>query len=353
MKLRAAVIAVLVLAATTASAETITVLTHDAFAISQEVVQAFTDSSGIEVHFLQGGDAGEVVNRAILTRDRPLADVLYGVDNTLLTRARDAGIFEPYVSPALDAVPQELRFSPGNLVTPIDVGYVVFNADKEALENANLPPPADLEELTAPAYRGLTVVEDPATSSPGLALLYATVARFGEGGEGDWLDFWARLRDNDVQVADGWSEAYYTAFTRYGGDRPIVLSYATSPAAEVIFADHPLDTSPTANVLCSRCAFRQIEGVGILKGTAHRAAAEAFVDFMLSPAFQRDVPGQMFVYPVREGTPLPPEFERWAAIPTSAQTATLDPDVIAANQKRWLEQWTQVVQQGRSPAAVR
>lgn len=358
-------VALLALAGGAAAADTLTVLTHDSFAVSEDLVKAFTQRTGIDVRFLQAGDAGEVVNRAILTKDHPIADVLYGVDNTLLARARDAGIFEPYASPELARVPASLQFSPDHLVTPVDVGYVVFNADKAALADAKLPLPGDLEDLAAPGYRGLTVVENPATSSPGLAFLYATVARFGDAaagvagsrdgaaGDGDWLDYWARLRDNDLQVTDGWNEAYYTAFSRYGGDRPIVLSYATSPAAEVMFADKPLDDAPTANVLCPGCAFRQIEGAGILAGTQHRKAAEAFLDFLLSPDLQADVPGQMFVYPARTGVAVPPAFDAYATVPSEAQTATLDPDVIARNQKRWLDQWTRVVEQGRDPAAVR
>ncbi len=356
MRRRLTALAVAVLLAAPALAESLTVLTHDSFAVSKDVIQAFTDRTGIDVHVLQAGDAGEVVNRAILTREHPIADVLYGVDNTLLARAREAGIFEAYVSPELGAVPPELRFSPGHLVTPVDVGFVVFNADVAALERAGVTLPKDLADLVTEPYRGMTVVENPATSSPGLAFLYTTIARFGEDPKapgGDWLDFWAQLRDNGLQVADGWNEAYYTSFTRYGGDRPIVLSYATSPAAEVMFSDPPVAAAPTANVLCRKCAFRQIEGAGILAGTPHRQAAEAFIDFMLSDAFQQDVPAQMFVYPVRSDVALPAAFDAYAVVPSAGQIAALDANTIAARGRRWLDAWTQVVQQGRAPADVR
>lgn len=342
-------------------AETVTVLVHDSFSVSEDVLQGFTDATGIELVLLPAGDAGEVVNRAILTKSRPLADVLYGIDNSLIERARAEDLFEPYRSPALDSVAPTYRFDPEHLVTPVDVGHVAINADLAALADAGVALPSDLAELAAPAYRELLVVENPATSSPGLAFLYATIARFGEGetgtfGEGasgDWLDYWAALRDNGVQVTDGWNDAYYTSFSRYGGDRPLVVSYATSPAAEVIFAAEPLDTSPTANVLCPGCTYRQIEAAGILKGTGNRQAAERFIDFLLSPAFQADVPLTMFVYPAVEGTPLPDAFTRYAAVPTAEQTASLAPELIAANQDRWLRQWTDVVQRGRAPDSVR
>lgn len=343
-----------------ARSETITVLVHDSFAVSKDVLEAFTEDTGIEVVILPAGDAGEMVNRAILTRARPLADVLYGIDNGLLGRAQAVELFEPYASPALDTVDPRYRFDPSHAVTPVDVGFVTINADLAAFSSSGLALPDDLEELVDPRYRDMLVVENPASSSPGLAFLFATVARFGEGeagsfmgGSGDWLDFWAALRDNGVQVTDGWSDAYYTSFSRYGGDRPMVVSYATSPAAEVMFADVPLETSPTANLLCATCSYRQIEAAGILRGTKHRQAAERFVDFLLSPAFQADVAPSMFVYPVVEGTPVPDAFERFASLPTAEQTATLAPDRTEAKQAVWLRQWTDVVLRGRAPEGAR
>ncbi len=334
-------------------AETITVLVHDSFSVDKQVLQDFTDETGIAVVLLPAGDAGEVVNRAILTKANPLADVLFGIDNSLLERARAEDLFEPYVSPALPAIAPGYRFDPDHLVTPVDVGYVLINGDLAALAAAGPELPTDLDDLTLPAYRDTLVVENPATSSPGLAFLYATIARYGTAGAGDWLDFWAALRDNGVEVSDGWSDAYYTSFSRYGGDRPLVVSYATSPAAEVIFADTELTDSPTANFLCRACAYQQIEAAGILKGTKHRRAAERFIDFLLSPAFQEGVPLTMFVHPVVEGTIIPEAFTRFAPLPTGDQVAALDPVDITANQKRWLRQWTDVVQRGRSPESVR
>lgn len=343
------------LAAGPAAAQTTTlrVLTHDSFNASEAVLAAFTERTGIALEFLPAGDAGAVVNRAVLTRGRPIADVLYGVDNSLIARAADEGVFAPYRSPRLDAVPEALRFADDHLVTPVDVGYVNFNLDLAWFEEHGVPLPSDLDDLTTERYRGLVAVENPATSSPGLAFLLATVARYGEGGAGDWLDYWAALRDNDLLVTEGWTDAYYGAFTRYGGDRPIVLSYASSPAAEVIFAEEPLAAAPTANLFCEGCVWRQVEAAGILAGTRRRAAAEAFLDFLLSEAFQEDVPGQMFVYPVVAGTALPPEFEAWSQVPSEAEIASLPPEAIARGQARWLEHWTQVVEQGRDPAALR
>lgn len=331
-------------------AQPLRVLTHESFDLSSELLERFTQETGIEVQILPAGDAGEVVNRAILTKARPIADVLYGVDNSLLARATGAGIFEPYISPLLEEVPSQLRFDPQHRVTPIDVGFVTFNLDRAWFNGEGRELPSDIDDLTRAEYRGLTVVEDPATSSPGLAFMLATIDRFGEEG---WLEYWARLRDNDLLVTSGWNEAYYTAFSRYGGDRPIVLSYATSPAAEVIFAEEPLEEAPTVNLLCDGCVWRQIEAAGILRGTKKREEAQRFIDFLLSEEVQADIPGVMFVYPVRRDVPLPKEFTEFARQPDAKQIAQLPPALIEENVERWLDQWTKVVTQGQDPATVR
>ena len=333
-----------------ASAQPLRVLTHESFDLPSALLESFTRETGIEVQILPAGDAGEVVSRAILTRARPIADVLFGVDNSLLARALEAEIFEPYRSPLLDRVPQRFIFDPEHRVTPVDLGYVNFNIDREWFAREGVAPPADLDDLLEPRYRGLTAVMDPATSSPGLAFMLATIDRYGEEG---WLEFWAQLRDNEVLVTSGWSDAYYTAFSRYGGDRPIVLSYATSPAAEVMFAEEPLEEAPTANLFCRECVYRQVEAAGILRGTERREAAERFIDFLLSSSVQEAIPGVMFVYPVRPDVPLPDEFESFAPRPDEDQVAELRPERIAAGLEEWLAQWTRVVSQGLDPARVR
>jgi thiamine transport system substrate-binding protein len=338
----------LILLAGVSLAQTVTVLTHSSFNISEEVIAEFTRETGIRVEFLEGGDAGETVNRAILTRERPLADLLFGVDNSLIARALEAELFEPYLSPALEVVPEAYLFDSEGYVTPIDVGFVNFNYDRAYFEAHDLAPPQDLTDLTREAYRGLTVVSNPATSSPGLAFMLATIARFGEEGEYSWLRFWRDLRDNDLAVADGWSAAYYTFFSRYGGDRPIVLSYASSPAAEVYFAGEELDEAPTANLFCDKCVYRQIEAVGILRGTQQREAAERLIDFMLSRRFQEDIPLNMWVYPVSREAALPEVFA-FAELPEEAHVAEIPSRDIETHLPRWLSEWTRVVEQGQEP----
>lgn len=318
----------------------LTVMTHDSFAVSEEVVQAFEGANGVKVIFLASGDTGAALNKAILTKDAPLADVFYGVDNTFLSRALEAGIFEPYQSPALTNVPAAFQLDPANSLLPVDYGDVCINYDKAYFAGNDLPVPAALEDLLKPQYNGLLVVENPATSSPGLAFLLATVAHFGDPG---YLDFWAALRDNGLVVVNDWETAYYTNFSASSGrgPQPMVVSYGSSPPAEVIFAETPLDEAPTASIIGPDTCFRQIEFVGILKGTQQRALAEKFVDFMLSRQFQEDMPVQMFVYPVNSEATLPDEFVKYAQIPD--QPAHLDPADIAANREGWITDWTETV----------
>jgi len=317
---------------------TLTLVTHDSFDVSDEVLAAFTEDTGIEVRVLPSGDAGSMVNQAILTKGSPQGDVLFGIDSTFLSRALDEDLFVPYESPALEDVDPDLVLDPEHRVTPIDTGDVCLNYDKAGLEAAGLAPPASLADLADPAYAGTLVVEDPSTSSPGLAYLLATIAEFGEDG---WQDHWRALRANDVEVAAGWEEAYYGSFSGAAGspgDRPIVVSYASSPPAEVIFAEEPLDEAPTGVVEAS--CYRQIEFAGILDGTDHEAEARQLVDFLLSPTFQSDIPTTMFVYPVID-VDLPPEFVEHGAQP--ADPYLLDPEVVAERRDDWIAEWAEIV----------
>jgi thiamine transport system substrate-binding protein len=317
---------------------TITLLTHDSFAVSDDVLASFTRRTGIAVKILPAGDAGTMVNQAILTKGNPLGDVLFGVDNTFLTRALDAGIFERYRSPALDTVPEDLRLDPRHRVTPVDYGDVCINYDRDWFARRGLRVPRTLADLTARRYRDLLVVQDPSISSPGLAFLLATVAEFGPGG---WQEYWRDLRANGVLVVDGWEQAYYDEFSGggAGGQRPLVVSYASSPPAAVYFADPPTDEARTGTMTAS--CFRQVEFAGILRGTKERAAARRFVDFLLSERFQADIPLQMFVFPAREGTPLPEVFERFAEVPEDP--ITMAPRRIGRHRDAWIREWTGIV----------
>jgi thiamine transport system substrate-binding protein len=318
------------------------VLTHDSFAISDETLARFETTYGVDVEIVKGGDAGEVVNQAILTKDAPLADVLYGVDNTFLSRALDAGIFDAYAAPAAADLSPDLVADTRGLVNPIDYGQVCVNVDKEAVADG-LPMPTTLQSLTEPVYAGKLVVENPATSSPGLAFLMATIGHFGEGDSYgiSWQEFWSALVHNDVLVVNDWDTAYYTSFSGGAGegDRPLVVSYSTSPVAEVVFSDPPV-AEPSTSVLTEAC-FLQIEYAGVLHGTKSPDGARKFIDFMLSHDFQSDIPLNMFVFPVDLDTPVPEVFTAHAAVPMNV--VSIDAETIEANRESWIEEWTNLV----------
>ena len=318
---------------------TLTVMTHSSFAVSEEIVKSFETANNVTVNFVQSGDAGETLNKAILTKDAPIADVLFGVDNTFLSRALEAGIFESYASPSLSDVPAEFKLDSSNQTTPIDFGDVCINYDKSYFAEKGLLVPQSLEDLSKPEYKDLLVMENPATSSTGLAFLLATRAHFGE----DYVGYWKDLRENGLVVVDGWETAYYTNFSGSSGRgaQPMVVSYGSSPAAEVVFAETPLDDAPTASIIGPDSCFRQIEFAGILKGTPNRDLAEKFIDFMLSTDFQNDMPLQMFVYPVNQNATLPEAFVKYSQAPS--QPAVLSPEDISANRDAWIEAWTEAM----------
>lgn len=316
---------------------TVRVVTHDSFALSDAVVTAFEETSGIDVEFIPAGDAGEMVNRAVLASGNPEADVLFGIDTTLLSRAIDAEVFDPYVSSA-EALRPELSEAGLGVVTPVDDGDVCINIDDGWFAEQGLEPPTTLEDLADPRYRGLLVVQNPATSSPGLAFLLSTIERYGDA----WPDYWDRLVANDVAVVNGWSEAYLSEFTAGGGsgDRPLVVSYSTSPPAEIVYAEEPKPERPSTSVMADGC-YRQVEFAGVLRGAEDPQAARAVVDWLLSPEVQADIPLSMFVFPARNGVALPEVFAEFVVRPDSP--AEIPAAEIADRRDAWIDEWTQIV----------
>ena len=322
------------------AARSLTVMTHDSFAIREDLVAQFEAENNATVNFVRSGDTGSALNQAILSKNNPIADVFYGVDNTFLTRALKEGIFEPYESPLLDMIPDKYEVDPEYFALPVDYGDVCINYDKSYMEENELAVPTSLEELTEPQYAGLLVSENPATSSPGLAFLMATIAEFGEEG---YLDYWSALRGNGLVVVSDWETAYYTNFSGSTGQgpQPLVVSYGSSPAAEVYFAEDPPEEAPTASIIGPNTCFRQIEFVGILNGAENRELAEAWIDFMLSVPFQEDIPLQMFVFPVNSEAELPQVFVENVQIPD--EPASLPPERIDQNREDWIEAWNETV----------
>ena len=164
--------------------QTLTVMTHDSFSISEQVLNEFQDEHNIEVQFLKSGDTGTAVNKAILSKDQPLADIFYGVDNTFLSRALAEDIFESYQSPLLADIPDEFELDQNYGALPVDFGDVCLNYDKNFFVDRGIEPPNSLDDLIDAQYKDLVVVQNPATSSPGLAFLLATIGQYGDPGYG-------------------------------------------------------------------------------------------------------------------------------------------------------------------------
>ncbi len=326
-------------APTPASPRELVVMTHDSFEASENTMREFERANNAQVKILKAGDAGAALNKAILAKTNPLADVFFGVDNTFLSRAIREGIFEPYKPASAAKVPAQYALDPEFRLTPIDFGDVCLNYDRAYFQKKNMPPPQTLADLVQPAYKSMTVVQNPATSSPGLAFLLATVGTFSKD---RYLDFWRALRANDVLITEGWSDAYYAKSTwgGKGGDRPIVVSYATSPAAEVFFSNGKLTEPPTGNVLGDGACFRQIEFAGVLKNAKQPDLARKWIDFLLTPQFQADVPTQMFVFPILPDASLP-DFYRFAQTPKNP--AYLSPADIDAQRDSLIKGWTEIM----------
>jgi thiamine transport system substrate-binding protein len=321
----------------------LTLVTYDSFPQAgtslNEALTAFTQRTGIEVEILSAGDTGTMISKAVLTSGNPEGDVLWGVDQTFVIQALEADVFAeiPEIAGLGNLNSSLIDVGPRDRVVPVNFGDVCINYDIAWFEQRGIPAPTDLADLTDPIYAGQLVVQNPATSSPGLAMLLATVATFGESG---WLDWWEQMAANGLEVTNGWTEAYYERFTwAGGGEQPMVVSYGSSPPAEVLFAEPARDDSPTA-VIENSC-FRQVEFAGVLRGTAHPEAAQQLLEFLISAEFQNELALNLFVFPTNLEAVLPEVFTAHAVIP--AAPLNVSPDLIRDRRSDWIEQWTATV----------
>lgn len=322
----------------TTPTEVVRLLTYDSFALDSSVAEAFEEETGIRIEVVPAGDSGAMLAGALLSSDSPGADVIFGIDNTTATKATQEGLLEEFTAEGTNDLPDELLAEgpAGDMLTPVDTSEVCVNADGEWFTEHDLSPPVDFEDLADERYRDLLVVENPVNSSPGLAFMLGTVEVFGEQG---WPGYWESLRDNGVRVAPSWDDAYYNDYTVNGGNRPLVLSYASSPPAEVVFSEGAR-TEPVSQVLEETCV-TQVEYAGVLAGADHPEAARELVEFMLEPTWQSGLALSNFVYPVTD-VDLPEEFTQWA--PRPEDPVVLDAARIEEKREDWLEQWRSVME---------
>jgi thiamine transport system substrate-binding protein len=296
----------------------ITLLAYDAFTPKEGIFDAFTVATGAKVKVVTGGDSGVLVSKAILTAGTPEGDVLWGLDNTLLSRAQKAELLTSY--------------------EPVDTGDICVNYDKQWFASRKVGPPRSLEDLALPTYKSLLVTQDPVASSPGLGFLLATIAHFGAD---NWQNYWKSLKANGVRIASDWTTAYTIDFSGSSGKGkyPLVVSYGSSPPAEVLYAEKPIDTPPTA-VIESTC-FRQTEYVGALRGTRNPNNAKLLISYLLDVSFQESMPLSLFVFPVNEKAKLPELFTQFAV--ALKNPLTLDPADIEKNRDVWLNSWRDII----------
>ncbi|MET9549678.1 thiamine ABC transporter substrate-binding protein [Streptomyces sp. NPDC006627] len=329
--------------ASKADSKSVTLVSHDSFNVSKDVLKEFEKRSGYQVKVLKDGDAGAAVNKAILSKDNPQGDVFFGVDNTLLSRALDNGLFQSYEAKGSDEIKPEYRVDQGkHRVTPVDSGDICVNYDKKYFADKKLAPPKSFEDLAEPAYKNLLVTENASTSSPGLGFLLGTAAKYGDKG---WEGYWKKLKANGVKVVDGWEQAYNEEFSgsaggkKAKGDRPLVVSYASSPPVEVLYGKPRPKEAPTG-VATGTC-FRQVEYAGLLGNAKNTKGGKALLDFLAGEEFQADMPLNMFVNPVREGVELPELFTKHGV--TVDEPQTMDPKKISDNREPWIKSWTSLV----------
>jgi thiamine transport system substrate-binding protein len=317
----------------------VTLLTHDSFVVSDSLKAKFESETGLTLNIVQAGDTGTVVASAVLSAGSPTADVIFGIDNSLLTRALTSEVFEPYKVTALSEIRAELlEDSQNGMVTPIDFGDVCINVDTAFFEAKKLEAPTRLIDLLKPEYANQLVIQDPAASSPGLAFLVSMRQVFGSG----WKKQLQQLKDNGVKIAGSWSDAYFGEFTRGGGSGtfPLVNSYATSPVAEYVYAEGEKPTEVSTTSFENDC-FRQIEYAGILRGTQNRSNAEKLMEWLVSREFQSEIATNMFVYPSRSDIEIPAGFVKFGG--KVKNPIELSASEISLNIAQWLREWDEVM----------
>ncbi|MDD2881768.1 MAG: thiamine ABC transporter substrate-binding protein [Rhodoferax sp.] len=338
MNRRLFALAAVALAAVSASnqalaADELRVMVHSSFSLPKPLLAQFEAQNNVKLAIIKGGDAGEMLNKLILTRAQPVADVVFGIDNTLVAKALSAGVLEPTL-PQTSGTPDATL---GAALAAVDYGFVTLNYDRATVAQSGVALPKTLQELTLPVYKGWLVTPNPATSSTGYAFMLATISSLGEEPAFAW---WAKMRSNGLKVVKGWSEAYYTDFAANKGAYPLVVSYVTSPAAEVFYSKEKITESPTASLNLKGGVFRQVEGVGLVKGGGQRAAALKFVDFMRSAPVQEALQTAMWMYPVQANTTRAAVM-RHATEPSEFEAPAVQ--MVAGKGADWVARWTKVV----------
>lgn len=318
--------------------DTLTVLTYDSFAVSSDLVAAFEEANNVKLQFIEAGSGGEIIARAVLTKDDPVADVIIGFDYSQFGKVFSNDILESYESPELNNISEIYKLDPENRALPFNFGEICINYDKQYFAENDIEIPTSLDDLLKPEYNGLLVTQDPSASNTGIGFLITTIAKYGEDG---FVDYWNALIENGLVIGNSWSSTYYTNFSAASGngEQPMVVSYTTSPAAEFIYSE--TGDAPTDSLTSDGMCYRSIEFCGILKNTKNRELAEKFIDTFIGKEWQEDLPMQMFVYPVNGQAQLPEEFELYGK--PAENPVMMDPEEVSSKHDGWIRTWSEEV----------
>lgn len=335
MKIKLLTFAVLLSASTAFAATEVRLAVHDSFDLPKEILVEFEQKHDAKVSLIKMGDGHEMLNRLIITRSSaPLADAVFGIDNNTIAKAKEAGILAKKQPESAKTV---VKLSHA---LPVDYGFITLNYDKKWFADKKIPLPKTLADLSKPAYKNLLVMPNPGTSTPGLAFLLANISGMGEEAAFKW---WADMRKNGVKITKGWSDAYNTEFTLNGGSRPIMVGYASSPAAEVFYSEGKLTQPNMGNLFLKGGSYLQVEGAAVLNNAKEPELAAKLVQYLQGPSVQQNVFSYMWVYPAVKGTTAHPMTVH-AQVPTKAQqTAQLSSQRVNARQKDWVNRWVRTV----------
>ena len=323
----------------------LTIVTYDVYGLTQEMLDNFENETGYEITMLKLDDSGSVLDHLLQHKNNQVADLAIGLDNTYLPVAEDHNVLWKHglELPNLSSQISESHLT--DFAAPFDHGYICLNYDKSVIDGENYTIPTSLWDLTSEEFNGKVAIPSPETSSPGRAFMSATTYYFDmdEDNTTDWTDWWKEMSANDVIITSGWSEAYEIHYSGgYGqwedghiGDAHFVVSYCHSPGVEAHFGGN-YTISATLNL--DNLAFHQIEYASIVEG-ANLAAANAFIEYLLSEEINSEMPVQNYMYSILENSSLPEDtgYKYNSVIPD--KPAIIDQQSIIDNMDEWLSMW--------------
>lgn len=308
-----------------AAPRTLTVYTYSSFVADwgpgPKVKKAFEAQCGdCTVTFVALDGGVDILQRLRLEGASTAADVVLGLDMNLMEEARDLDLLIPH---GADTAALTLPIGwDDDTFLPYDWGQFAFVYDTEALPN----PPASFQELLDAPDDLKVIISDPRTSVPGLGLLLWIKHVYGE----DAGEAWQQLNQHVLTVASGWSQAYFSLFMN--GEAPMVLSYSTSPAYHMA-VDH---TDRYQAAAFEEGHYLHVETAAITRNAKNPSLARAFMQFMLTPDFQRHIPLGNVMYPAIElDDELPPAFDRLI----DPEGFTFSPDEVQKHRREWIREW--------------